>query len=73
MRLFQGPVVQHIVEDHRNAQRANLHVLCCLVFQSELQDQIVSLESPRPGNLQRDVRWKCRSEIGGRQSLLRLR
>src|ERR1019366_1980355 len=68
--LFQRAVIEHVIEDHRNAERSDLNGLSSLILQSETQDNFSPIQHPCASDLQRDVGGKCRSEVGGGQNIL---
>ncbi len=64
MGLFERAIVEHVVEDHRDAQRSDLNWLSRLVLQRETQYQFASLKRPSSGDLKRKVRGQGRREVG---------
>ena len=69
MGFFQRAIVQHVVEDHGNAQRPDLDCLGRFVFEREAKDQLSSIQRPVARDLQRKIGRQSGSEVGRRQRI----
>ena len=71
--FFQRAIVQHVVEDHGNAQRPDLDGIGRFIFQRESENQLSAIQDPVARDLKREVGRQGGSKVGGRQPVRRRR